>query len=347
MKYAFVIAMPNESETVIGNLTEKTETKLFGRRVVTGKLHGEETAVVVAGIGKSNAAASAQLAISAFSPETVFNVGVAGGLDKAMQVGDFYEIESAVQYDFNLSMINHTEIGTLNERKTPHIPCKVTGEFPPRILATADRFTDGNDTLLLKRLGCTVCDMEGAAIAHVCETAGVGFRSLKCISDVVGSGSQASQYMINLAKCLTKLTEYFAVSPAAPEVFEWRYAPTMDDLARATEDLRGAVADVPAKEQMTIMIAADEIFANIVRHSCANDWTLRVEKSKKPKSVKLIFTDDGKPFDPLAERDPDTTLDATDRMIGGLGIFIVKKTMSPVTYLRENGRNVLSIGLTY
>ena len=63
--------------------------------------------------------------------------------------------------------------------------------------------------------------------------------------------------------------------------------------------------------------------------------------------MRLILSDDGKPFDPLAHRDPDTTLSAADRDFGGLGILIVKKTMSPVTYRRRNGKNILTIGKDY
>ncbi len=128
---------------------------------------------------------------------------------------------------------------------------------------------------------------------------------------------------------------------------EHTYKPTMADLATATADLEAALEGVPMKQQMTLMVAADEIFANIVRYSGATDWTLKIEFAKHPDSVRLIFTDDGKPFDPLATRDPDTTLSAEERKIGGLGILIVKKTMSPVTYTRRNGRNVLMMGLTY
>ncbi len=132
----------------------------------------------------------------------------------------------------------------------------------------------------------------------------------------------------------------------APTAVEHAYPPTMEGLSQATADLEAALADVPMKAQATLMVAADEIFANIVRHSGATGWTLKVERQRFPDAVRLVFVDDGKPFDPLRQRDPDTTLDATARAIGGLGILIVKKTMSPVTYARRNGRNILTMGLT-
>ena len=125
------------------------------------------------------------------------------------------------------------------------------------------------------------------------------------------------------------------------------YAPTMEDLARATDDLTAALESVPDKAKNKLLVAADEIFANIVRYSEATSWSLSVVLTHHPEGVRLIMSDDGKPFDPLAQRDPDTTLSAAERNVGGLGILIVKKTMSPVTYRRRNGKNILTIGKDY
>jgi sigma-B regulation protein RsbU (phosphoserine phosphatase) len=132
-----------------------------------------------------------------------------------------------------------------------------------------------------------------------------------------------------------------------PDVVSYEYVPTMKDLAKATADLEAAIESVPANVRTQMMVAADEIFANIVRHSGATRWTLTVEKTRYPDSLRLIITDDGKAFDPLSHRDPDTTLCAEEREVGGLGILIVKKTMSPVTYRRRNGMNILSMGKVY
>ena len=132
-----------------------------------------------------------------------------------------------------------------------------------------------------------------------------------------------------------------------PETFSGSYRPVMEDLAKATADLSSALKQVPDACKNRLMVAADEIFANIVRHSGATDWTMTVERTRHPDGIRLVITDDGKPFDPLSSRDPDTTLSAEERDVGGLGILIVKKTMSPVTYRRQNGRNILTIGSDY
>ena len=124
------------------------------------------------------------------------------------------------------------------------------------------------------------------------------------------------------------------------------YKPTMDDLARATADLEVALEGVPPRIQMQLMVAADEIFANIVRYSQATAWSFEVVVAESPRTVTIVFEDDGVAFDPLEVRDPDTSLSAADRAVGGLGILIVKKTMSPVTYARRDGHNVLTLGKT-
>ena len=183
---AFVIAMENEAEQVRPFLKE-------------GDL------LYVSGIGKVNAAAAAQKAIDAGADE-VLNCGVAGGLDPAMEVGDVYEVSQAVEYDFDLTILNGTKLGTHNERTTPYFDCRTTGKFPARILATGDRFTnDEKDVENPLELGATLKDMEGAAIAHVCERNGVPCRMLKCLSDVHGKGSMTGQYKDNLAKALACL----------------------------------------------------------------------------------------------------------------------------------------------
>ncbi len=204
---AFVISMDNEAQCVIDNLVDAVEACEFGRRVVRGKLGGEATMVVVSGIGKSNAAAATQLAIQN-GADVIINIGVAGALDSSIEVADIYEVDSAVQYDFDLSAVNGTMVGTLDERSTPYIPLSVTGMYPAKSIGTGDKFNDSDDDndLLMNVLTCALRDMECAAVAHVCERAGVRCVAFKCITDVRGKGAMTGQYVDNLRRCLAKLT---------------------------------------------------------------------------------------------------------------------------------------------
>lgn len=208
---AFVIAMDCEAETIITHFKGKHEETLYGRRVVRGSMNGDDALVVVAGIGKANAAAATQLALQLSGEDRIFNLGVAGGVDPAMSVGDLYTVSSAVQYDFDLVQVNGTEMGTLNERDSPFIPCVPDDRLAAKILGSGDRFNDSaDDTALLRRLGISLRDMEGGAIAHVCERAGATATMWKCVSDVQGSGATPDQYKANLTRCLAKLSDFVA-----------------------------------------------------------------------------------------------------------------------------------------
>ena len=104
--------------------------------------------------------------------------------------------------------------------------------------------------------------------------------------------------------------------------------------------------DCPMKAQMQIDIAIDELFGNIAHYAYnpeVGSATVRVEVIDDPLSVVITFIDEGVPYDPLSADDPDITLPAEERAIGGLGIFMVKKSMDEITYRYENGSNILSI----
>lgn len=102
-----------------------------------------------------------------------------------------------------------------------------------------------------------------------------------------------------------------------------------------------AQAEVPMKTAVKMNIAVDEIYSNIQRYSGATHAT--VECAAKNGRITLVFTDNGSPYNPLEQADPDTTLPAEEREIGGLGIFMVKKTMDDVVYEYSEGRNRLTL----
>ncbi len=100
-------------------------------------------------------------------------------------------------------------------------------------------------------------------------------------------------------------------------------------------------ADVPLKTIMQMNIAVDEIFSNIVRYSSADNATVSCEVNDS--EIMLRFTDNGTAYDPTQKADPDISLSAEERNIGGLGIYMVKKAMDSVVYESENNLNILTI----
>ncbi len=102
----------------------------------------------------------------------------------------------------------------------------------------------------------------------------------------------------------------------------------------------------PVKTKMQIVVAVDEISANIAMYAYApgsGDMTVCFGYNETDGMAEVMFTDRGIPFNPLEKEDPDVGLPAEKRKIGGLGIFLVKKTMDDITYRRENGTNILCI----
>lgn len=104
--------------------------------------------------------------------------------------------------------------------------------------------------------------------------------------------------------------------------------------------------DCPMKTQMQVDIAIDELFGNIAHYAynpAIGAATVRIEVSENPLAVVITFIDNGVPYDPLAKADPDITLSAEEREIGGLGIYMVKKSMDDVSYEYRDGKNILRI----
>ena len=125
------------------------------------------------------------------------------------------------------------------------------------------------------------------------------------------------------------------------EAVEENLSKVMDFVDRNLE-----MAGCNMKAQMQIDIAVEEIFVNICNYAYHPDKgraVVRVEVLDDPVQVKITFIDSGRPYDPLLKEDPDITLSAEEREIGGLGIFMVKQTMDAVEYEYKNGSNILTL----
>ena len=104
--------------------------------------------------------------------------------------------------------------------------------------------------------------------------------------------------------------------------------------------------ECPMKAQMQIDVAVEEIFVNIASYAYApgvGNAVVRFESSQDPASVTITFIDSGIPYDPVHKDDPDVTLSAEERGIGGLGIYMAKKAMDDMKYVYRDGQNILSI----
>ena len=104
--------------------------------------------------------------------------------------------------------------------------------------------------------------------------------------------------------------------------------------------------DCPMKIQTAVCVAIEEVFVNVARYAYGDgegDVKFGIGYNEADRTVTFRMADKGVPFDPLKKPDPDITLSAEDREIGGLGIFITKKTMNSVEYAYEDGENILTM----
>ncbi|MBO6119019.1 MAG: ATP-binding protein [Lachnospiraceae bacterium] len=123
---------------------------------------------------------------------------------------------------------------------------------------------------------------------------------------------------------------------------------TIENVEKVTEFVNAELAKIncPAKAKAEIDIAIDELFSNIANYAYNPEIgkaTVKVEVQENPQAVVITFMDKGIPYDPLKREDPNVKLSADERGIGGLGIFMVKKTMDSVEYEYKDNHNILKI----
>ena len=102
----------------------------------------------------------------------------------------------------------------------------------------------------------------------------------------------------------------------------------------------------PLKTQLQLDVVIDELLANVASYAYTPEIgpvTVHISVEEEPRAVVLTFIDQGRPFNPLSTEDPDVTLSAEDREPGGLGLFLVRKTMDELSYDHQAGRNVMKI----
>lgn len=102
----------------------------------------------------------------------------------------------------------------------------------------------------------------------------------------------------------------------------------------------------PMKHQLQIAVAVEELFVNIANYAYPKengDASVSIDFEESPKAVRIVFKDHGIPYNPLEKADPDVTLPAHKRKIGGLGIFMVKKVMDELSYEYKDGQNIMTI----
>ena len=117
-----------------------------------------------------------------------------------------------------------------------------------------------------------------------------------------------------------------------------------DVLAFVDGEMERAGCSMKLMTQVDMVV--EEIFVNIARyayHPEVGEASVRCEAGGDPFQIVVGFADRGRPFNPLDRKDPDVTLDAEARQLGGLGILMAKKLMDEIQYEYRDGKNILTL----
>lgn len=179
---------------------------ISGVEFVCGTLWGHPTVVAVSGVGKVNAAICTQAMIMRYEPRFIINSGVAGGLDPSLQICDAVIATSVIQHDMDTSPLGDP-VGFISGLDLVDIP--TASELTEKLQASAevngihsilgkivsgDQFINGHDKkdFLRNTFDAAACEMESAAIGHVCFKNNVPFAILRSISDNADDSSHLS-----------------------------------------------------------------------------------------------------------------------------------------------------------
>ena len=200
-------AMSVEVEGLKAKITDAKSEVISGTEYVSGKLCGKDVVIAQCGIGKVFAALCANTMILKYGVSAIINTGVAGTLISCLSILDFAVSSAVVQHDMDttavgdapglISGINIVEIPAA--KSLTETACRIAflqgNRCAEGIIASGDQFINNKEKKQWIRdtFGAIACEMEGAAIGHVCYVSGVDFVVIRCISDNA-SGEAEMEY---------------------------------------------------------------------------------------------------------------------------------------------------------
>lgn len=191
-------AMDIEIQGLKDLITNPRTERISGLDFISGQIHGKDAVIVKCGCGKVNAALCTEAMIIKYRPDVVINTGVAGGLDKRLNIADIAVADAVVQHDYDTTPLGEP-LGFLSQIDTVEIPCAkavcdmlavaarkldntavVTGT-----IASGDQFLNSMEKKekIVSAFSAVAGEMEGGAIGHVCYANKVNFGVLRAISD--------------------------------------------------------------------------------------------------------------------------------------------------------------------
>ena len=228
MKIGIIVAEPEEHEAIEKIVEIKSKKVIFELMFTEAVIDSKEIILVKCGIGKVNAARTTQLLIDKYNPDYIIDVGVAGALNPMLEIGDIVIGETLVQHDFDITAFGHTKgyIPGIGERI--YSDEELIRKFEQAIDNKKDRnYKIEKGTIASGDIFCTeipmkdkiyakfnaqCVEMEGAAVAQVCDLCNKPFMVLRSISDKPnGENTVAFEQFIKPSseKCANLLREFF------------------------------------------------------------------------------------------------------------------------------------------
>lgn len=213
--------MEEEINAIKEYLTVTKETKIYELTFIEGLISDKECVIVEGGVGKVNAARTAQILIDNFKIDYLLNVGVAGGIDESLNVGDIVIGQRLVQHDFDITAFDHKKgyipnIGDyINaDEELVNLANKVitsteNTHVKTGTIASGDIFiTDQNISKEINKEFAALCvEMEGASIAQVAKLCNIPFLILRSISDVPNNNNKVTyeEFLEESTKIIAKV----------------------------------------------------------------------------------------------------------------------------------------------
>ncbi len=192
-----ICAMNDEAKALVEIMENARSEKHGGMEFITGRIEGTETVISVCGVGKVFAAMCAQTMILKYSPSEIINIGVAGGLNPSLKIGDTVVAHRVCQHDMDTSALGDPK-GMVSGVNMIYFPCdnaivdgvcnaasSVGIECLKGTVASGDVFVSDSErkSFIRETFEADSCEMEGAAVGQVCYVAGVPFCVVRSISD--------------------------------------------------------------------------------------------------------------------------------------------------------------------
>jgi len=196
-KIGIIGAMDTEIASIVKSMKIDKEEKNASLTFYCGSFQDVPCVVAKCGPGKVNAAVCAQIMIDHYNAELIINTGVAGGIGKNVRIGDIVIATSCVEHDMDTTALGD-KLGFISGIELVEIPCsnqvsdilyeeaqKIYGHAHKGVIATGDIFVADSEKnrKLSEIFGALACEMEGAAIAHVCYMNGIDAAVIRAISD--------------------------------------------------------------------------------------------------------------------------------------------------------------------